>query len=157
MSRIVNTSSHTGHERSRGRASQTWDLGLIFISGGRNSRISEYNISMSRIGSTYPRQAFDRSSWDLRNPAAAGLTAFTSTPCLRPRLATWFADNTMTFSYLRTLSTLSFNARKRNWGSIVRLIVGSKFTSTNAARSAANCLIISMYVHKRVDITHNNK
>lgn len=69
-------------------------------------------ISMSRIDSTYPRQTFDRSSWDLRNPAAAELTAFTS--CLRPRLATWFADIIMTFSHLRTLSVLSFDARKRN-------------------------------------------
>ena len=46
----------------------------------------------------------EHSSWDLRN-TAAGLTAFTSMPYLRPHLATWFNKApTLTFSSLGLLS-----------------------------------------------------
>lgn len=107
MSLIVNTSSPR-HERFRGRATH-FERGISASNSHVDNRIPVCpNIDVTYRHTMYPRQTFDRSSWDLRNPAAAGLTAFTSTPGLRPRLATWFADNTMTFSYLWTLSVLSF-------------------------------------------------
>lgn len=63
--------------------------------------------------STKPRQTSDRSSWDLRNSAAAGLTAFTSTPYLRPRLATCFGQQSRDI-FLHELINEWFRARYNN-------------------------------------------
>lgn len=128
MSRIVNTPSPRD-ERSRGHVpDHVWDASLKFARVRmefRYARIYRYRQYVPSVGRLIALPG------DLRNLAAAGLTAFTSTPCLRPRLATWFVDNTMTFSYLRTLSGLSFHTCERNaGGSIAWIIVGLKFAPT---------------------------
>jgi len=73
MSRIVNTSSPR-HERSRGHATR---LGRgISVSNSRMEEGIRVCPNIDVACRQYPRQTFDRSSWDLRNPAIAWTDRF---------------------------------------------------------------------------------